>query len=114
VLDECCLNCVWIFRSAQSFDRRDLFVRRVDRKHETRVHGLPVEQNSTRTTRTHVADELGTSYCRIEMIAQRVEKSSAWLDLRLALLSIHVENYFDVSGKRHRRCFFLFRFSFDP
>jgi hypothetical protein len=30
------------------------------------------------------------------MIAQRVEKSRAWLNLRLALLSVHVETTFTV------------------
>ena len=34
VLDECSLHGVGIFRSAQSFDRRDLLVSRIDREHQ--------------------------------------------------------------------------------
>src|SRR6185369_17501478 len=48
------------------------------------------------------------------MIAQCVEKSGAWLDLRLALLPVHVENYFDVAGERLRSRRVLFSFRFGP
>src|SRR5690349_8489150 len=100
VFDKRRLHRVRTFRRTETFDGGDLSVRRVYGEHETRVRRLAVEQDGTRATRAHVANELWTSDGGLEMIAQRVEQRRARLDLNIPRAAVNVERDPGVAGER--------------
>src|ERR1041384_3899613 len=72
VFDKRGLHRVRTFRRAESFDGGNFSVRRVDGEHETRVRGFAVEQDGTRATWAHAANELWTSDGGLEVVARGV------------------------------------------
>jgi hypothetical protein len=89
VRDNCLLHCVWFAVLQQAFDGDNVAPVRLCAKHETRWHGLAIEQHRARAAIAAVTTEMRAA--QFKFIAQNVKQSIARVNLKFVLIPVDSE-----------------------
>jgi hypothetical protein len=94
-LDEGCLHGVEFAGLSETFDGGDALAGMHHGEGEARVHAASIDVDGACAALAVVAAFLGAG--KVEVLAKTVEKRGAWIDLKVVVLSIHVERDWDCA-----------------